>query len=141
MSWKITVRRLATGLAIILGMVQAGEARAACMQADIAGLWQHYSLEFPRNGAPYWNRCTLSIKPNGVIDKLRSVCTSQAGVNTPVFGLVQVIGKNGCTFQGHYYLGNRRISLVRAAMNRSKDHLDGVANHAQGMLVFNATRL
>ncbi|WP_027133048.1 hypothetical protein [Geminicoccus roseus] len=141
-------RRLLVALAVVVGAGQAGSALAACAQADVAGTWQAYSLISPlassplapAKSLPYWYRCTFSIKPNGQINNQNSICTDQAGANTRASGTIGMIG-TGCILHGYYQVGNVRIAVSRGAMNRAKDHIDGVGSAPTGIVIFNATKL
>jgi hypothetical protein len=106
---------------------------AACSQADATGQWQAYAFGYQQGQAPYWQRCTLQVKANGVFENTSSSCTANTGATSAVFGLVRLIGSQACIFDGYIYIN-------RATMNRSKDHVDGVGMFPNGLFLFNMTK-
>lgn len=136
--WTRTMTRCAAFALRLIG--PATEALAACNQADVAGSWQAYSFSYKRGYEPYWVRCQLEVKSNGVIDYPTSSCVSNLGGAGPVFGVLQLIGSQGCIFNGYVQWGGVRNEISRATMNRSKDHLDGVGTFPGGIFHFNVTK-
>jgi len=137
-SWII--RRIAGSLIMLAAMMPFGQAMAACSLADAAGQWQAYSFGVQQGTQPYWVRCMLTIKPNGVIDYDSSTCTSSTGATTKTFGVLRLIGTQLCIFDGYIYLDGIRNNVSRATMNASKDHVDGVGMFPGGLFFFNLTK-
>ena len=139
-SFRKITRRLCGAVLGLMVAVQAGQAMAACTQADAAGSWQVYSFGYQRGYEPYWVRCDLQVKPNGVFDNSTSACSNSNGGSANTFGFVRLIGTQGCIFNGYIYVGGTRSDITRATMNRSKDHVDGVGTFPGGLFFFNMTK-
>ena len=130
-------------VAVILGILVASQpiqAVAGCTQADVAGNWQVYSFSYQRGYEPVWVRCTLQIKGNGVFNNSDSACANNFGQGANGFGILRLIGTQGCIFDGYIYLGGERNDVTRATMNASKDHLDGVGTFPGGIFFFNGSK-
>jgi hypothetical protein len=140
-------QRLAAALLITAAFGHAGAAMANCIQSNVAGVWQYYSLTYPPSlstAIPYWSRCTLWITASGAINPQNSFCVNQnnAAQVRVASGMIQMIGSNVCLFQGNFMLGGTRVTLERATMNLTKDHMDGIGSSGSGpSVVFNLTKL
>jgi hypothetical protein len=144
---EVTMFRLPTmprflvgaALGLLLGG-QAGQALAACTQADAAGNWQVYSSSAENGFSSVWSYCTLNIRPNGTFDTGGSSCTWMDGGTRRAWGLVRLVGAPGCIYNGYIYVNGIRNDVIRATLNRSKDHVSGVGRFPNGGFFFNMTR-
>jgi len=132
------VRRI--GVAAI-GCLMAGQAMAACSQADLTGDWQLYSQGYERGFEPYWSYCSLRVKANGVVDfDGQSFCRNNLGRQVPVWGYMRVVGMSACIYSGYLVSQGIRSNVPRATMNRAKDTLAGAGEFPGGNFVFTAVK-
>lgn len=130
--------RLATWTGAIL-LTTGASAHAACTLADVAGVWQSYTISQQRGDDAYWTRCALIVKANGELTSA-SNCTDQLGRAAPASGLIRLLAGSVCSYSGTVNVAGFRNNLVHATMSSTRNHLDGVGTIPGGITFFSAVK-
>ena len=116
-----------------------GAAMAACLQADVAGTWQAYSLGVGDGGSA-WTICRLVVNPRGTAAP--TFCTLSNGETVQATrGRLLLRNSANCTFTGEITLGDVPNRIRHATMSRDKNTVEGVGVVTGGIFRFTMTRI
>jgi hypothetical protein len=110
---------------IALGlMVAATTANAACINANMAGMWRSYVAEAQMG----WSTCRFTLNHNGGLSGTstngNNICKTPQGQVRVSAGVLQVSG--GCEIRGYLVIGGVRNSIVAAALNQDRTEAHGL---------------
>jgi hypothetical protein len=77
------MKLLTLGGTIALTVFATPAARAACTQADVAGVWASYTVGINTKNSDYWLDCTLRIDATGKFIAKTSSCVADSGLKSP----------------------------------------------------------
>src|SRR4051812_38731405 len=131
------LRHLAT-LCFAATFLLPGSANAACVQTDLSGSWQAYSMA--NNGSStYWTRCELVINGSGGI--ANTTCTWPFGTAPLTLGHATLSAASACTFTAQFTINGTVNRVLHATLSRDKEGGQGVGTFPGGVFFFNITKL
>jgi hypothetical protein len=129
--------------AIALAAFATPAARAACTQADVAGVWASYTVGINTGSSDYWLDCTLRIDATGKFTAKTSSCVADSGLKSPAQGNLTLTNRAICAYKGVIEMtdGVAESVINHATLSRDKETAEGVGLFEGGGFSFNLVRL
>ena len=126
--------------AVVFGLLAVPTiANARCLQADLAGNWQAYSMSADGNSG-YWTRCRISVGNSGNITD--GVCANSFGQSGSLSSGRVILTHNGrCTFEGNFTLGGITNRITHGTLASDGLTANGVGTFRGGVFQFSLTKL
>ncbi|HET7681473.1 MAG TPA: hypothetical protein VFK79_15220, partial [Xanthobacteraceae bacterium] len=137
---RMQPRRLARLCFAASLLFPAAAANAACLQSDLGGTWQAYTLSI-KGGNTYWARCKLVI--NGSTGAIANTnCFTAFGYTALTQGKATLANAANCTFTAQYKIAGVLNTLVHGTLSKDKEVGQGVGTLPSfGQFTLNMTKL
>jgi hypothetical protein len=137
------MKLLTLGGAIALTVFATPAARAACTQADVAGVWASYTVGISTGSLDYWLDCTLRIDASGNFTAKTSSCVADSGLKSPANGHLTLTNGAICAYKGVIRMTKlaAESTINHATLSRDKEAAEGVGLFEDGGFSFNLVRI
>lgn len=125
--------------ALFAGLVFSTVANAACLQSDLSGTWQIYTVG-ANSSQVWWTRCKVSV--NGAGTMSNGSCSNSLGQTGAITsGNAKMTVGALCTFTAQFHLGGALNQVVHATLSRDKTTGSGVGTFSGGGFMLSMTKL
>lgn len=116
----------------------------ACVQSQMAGYWNAYSVGEQSNASLGWTACFLVIDAKGNFTTAASACADSQGREAKVRGTLKLQNAAKCLFSGSItapsLASSTTVKALALAINHETANGIGGGSESQGAFVFNMTK-